>query len=84
MNTNLHCIIDSAYGIYIPQTFAITYSYQKWNCTADDWEILLDIDHEYYLETWEGVLNNAYFIDANNTKWVLYQDTDLFITPVHD
>ncbi len=50
--------------------------------SSDQKEILLaGPDHQDYWDTWNTVLNNAYFIDPDtNMRWYLYQGDsgDLF------
>lgn len=75
--SNATCLlINSSNGVYTPKTFAS--NFEGWQgISEEDFEILADVDHEHYWETWDIVLNNAYYIQDGN-RYTLYQDDDLF------
>jgi hypothetical protein len=63
------CLIDDAYGIYVPQA----------GISVEDAAVLLaGPDHERYWETWDRVLRNARYTDKDVRVWRLEQDGDLF------
>lgn len=79
MNDSAICLLDSAHGQYIPQSFVELYNADEWGISEEDAEILLSgPDHEWYWETWEEVLNSAEFTDNNGNKYCLHQDGDLW------
>ena len=60
-------LVDNHYGIYIPQAFVEHYDMEAWHVDDADAEILkAGPEHEYYLETWERVMDNAYYLDDDN------------------
>ena len=72
-------LLDGNRGIYVPQGFAECFSREEWNYSKEDEEILISgPDHEYYWETWDDILQNAYYIDNDGLRWHLWQDGDLF------
>ena len=76
---------NSALGIYIPQYFAETVKRdQILYVTEEDWKILEagpdGPECEFYLETWDTVLNCAETRDGG----VLWQDGDLWIVYAQD
>lgn len=73
------CLVDSAYGVYVPQVFAENYDLSDWGISAEDAAILLSgPDHRWYWETWDMVLCDAHCTDENGRVWRLEQDGDLF------
>lgn len=79
---NAKCLISSGAGIYIPKEFAKGYDMEAWHVDVADTDILKDgAEHEFYWDTWDYVLDNAYFIDSDGKRWTLYQDDDLFVIP---
>jgi hypothetical protein len=76
----IHCIMDSAHGIYIPQNFAEEYltDLRQWSGVSKDDRatLLVGPDHESYWDAWCNVLDNA---EHKTTGSTLYQDGDLFI-----
>ena len=75
--------LDGARGVYIPQNFAEIIIRDAVSGVSDeDWKILeAGPDHEWYWETWDGVMNNAVITDSDDEKYVLYQDSDLWLIP---
>jgi hypothetical protein len=77
----MYCLLDSARGIYIPQSFAICYDCKDWGITPEDEAILKEgPDSEHYWEAWDIVLAEAKFTDAYERTYVLYlgESGDLF------
>lgn len=74
-------IIDSQYGVYIPQMFAKSYlEDQRWiGMEEGDIKVLLiGPDHPEYFDAWERVLVEAHYVDKDGRDWKLWQDGDLF------
>jgi hypothetical protein len=69
----MHFLLDSARGVYLPQSFAICYDHETWGISPDDHAILLEgPEAEYYWEAWESVLNNARFVNALGQTYYLW------------
>jgi len=75
-------ILSDRHGVYIPQMFAqildVSESWEDYD--PKDVEILLrgpSVDG--YWETWQNILDNAYYFDLKGNYWQLYQDGDLFV-----
>ena len=74
-------MINSQFGIYIPQMFAKSYlEDQRWiEADPDEIEILGDgPDHPQYWEAWEHVLDQAKYMDKDGVEWKLWLEGDLF------
>lgn len=73
------CIVDGAWGIYIPQRFAERFDAAAWGISADDTATLLSgPDAEFYWETWDDVTASASHTDKDGKVWALEPDGDLF------
>lgn len=71
-------LADSSRGVYIPQNFVQTCYMAEWHVNEEDSRVLLaGPDHEHYWETWDSVLNNAYW-EKDGKRWHLSQDGDLW------
>ena len=65
-------------GIYIPRDFVQCFLMDKWHVSEKTAEFLANgPDQEWYWDTWNDVLNDAYYEKDGHT-WRLYQDGDLF------
>jgi len=78
---NPECIVDSAHGVYIPQTFAELYldgTVFPHNVCYEDQAVLLDgPENEDYWDVWNDVLD--YFeVKQSNSTVTIHQDMDLF------
>ena len=73
----IQLLLSDARGVYIPRDFIDNFDLEKWHVKEYCLDVLSNPDNEWYWDTWEQVLNNAYFIDSGN-KWLLYQDGDLW------
>lgn len=73
----IQLLLDSNRGIYIPKNFAEECNMEEWHVSAEYAEALKDADGEYYYETWDRVLTNAYW-EKDGQKFHLYQDGDLW------
>lgn len=78
-------ILSDARGIYIPRDFVIDecgeidYEHCKaWHIKTEDAEILKNPDHDAYWDTWNDILNYAYFTDDDGNDYRLHQDGDLW------
>ena len=77
----LKLLLSDVRGIYIPQKFYCVFNLSYWNINSDTVEGIDDLsspENDFYWDTWEIVLNNAFFIDKDGHKWTLYQDVDLW------
>ena len=82
---NAKLLLNDAHGVYIPQLFARNFNMDDWHVSHDDVKFLDAIDHEWYWEAWQSVLDTAYFIhDDTGVKYCLYQDGDLWAVPEQD
>lgn len=70
-------LLDGARGIYIPNAFIRGFNLHHWNIRKDDYQELLNVDHEHYWDAWQELLEKAYCIE-NGIKWTLEQDDSLF------
>ena len=76
---NIACLINSAHGMYVPQTFIRLYRAAAWGIENSDAEILrAGPDHPDYWDTWDNVLNCAHYVAHDGRTFTLYQDGDLF------
>ena len=77
----MHCLLDSARGIYLPHDFAVMVDGIDWGLDPDDIATLKEgPDSEYYCEAWNSVLSSAKFVDAIGRVYFLYlgESGDLF------
>lgn len=75
-NSNIQLLLSDARGIYIPRDFYEDFDLDKWNLKAEELTVLADPENEWYWDTWEYVLNTAYF-EIDGKTYHLYQDGDL-------
>ena len=79
MTDNVAILLDESRGIYIPKNFVDEFDIAKWNVSAKDAEILSrGPEDELYWDAWHNVLDNAWYVDKEGTRWRLYQDGTLF------
>ena len=73
-------LVNSAFGIYIPQFFFKTCDYSQWTeIDTDDMMCVNDgVDNEHYWDCWDNIIANAKMIDEHGNTWRLYQDGDLY------
>jgi hypothetical protein len=87
MQTVLLILSDSR-GIYIPRDFVCD-NYNEiaaehcaaWGLTDENvewWQDAADPGSEYYLESWDWILNNAKFTAENGDVYLLHHDCDLW------
>ena len=79
--SGINLLLSDVRGIYIPQKFYCVFNLSDWNINSDTVEGIDDLsspENEFYWDTWEIVLNSAFFIDKDGHKWVLYQDGELW------
>jgi hypothetical protein len=75
--SNIHLLIDSHHGVYVPQLFAEHCAHQWDGIKPKDIQTLLSgPDTEWYWESWETVLNNAKHKTISGLT--LHQDGDLW------
>lgn len=82
MKEIMELLFSGHHGIYIPQAFAEQFNPENsyWVYDLEDAAILREgPDHEFYWETWQDVLDNAYWQEnAEGPKYHLRQDDDLW------
>jgi len=89
-------LVDSAHGIYIPQSFCQRYGIE---CNFKNWDDVKDIvkklahnksiDDEFYYDDWDELMNKAILISHRIGDYYLsyLNDCDLWAVPmdyVHD
>ena len=74
--SNIEILLSDARGIYIPRDFYQGFDLEKWNLKAEDLTALNDPEDENYWDTWDHVLNTAYF-EIDGKKYSLCQVGDL-------
>ena len=75
----INLLLSNSSGVKIPQDFYNNFDLEKWHIKKSYFLNNLNIVHsENYCRAWEEVLNNAYYLDDDGNKFVLYQDGDLF------
>ena len=75
--SGMFLLMDGNRGIYIPKNFS-EFDMQKWHVNKSVAEKLNDVYSVDYWDTWDYVLDSAYYIDDNGNKWELWQDGDLW------
>jgi hypothetical protein len=74
---NAVLLVNSALGVYVPETFAKRYpEFLNDEQKAD----LSNHENEFYWETWENVLDNVR-ITIDGKRYSLYQEDDLWGLP---
>lgn len=85
MSNEIHLILSSDRGVYIPQNFA-----EEYESYTGTWEgiNLVDIvvllkgpEHEWYWEAWNNVEMNAKFTHNDGTVYHLHLDGDVWLIP---
>ena len=72
-------LLSNCRGVKIPQDFYNNFDLEKWHIKKSYFlNNLNEVHSENYWCAWEEVLNNAYYLDDDGNKFVLYQDGDLF------
>lgn len=76
-------LFDSNRGVYIPQHFAQEIRREMVSgVSADDFAVLESgPDHEWYWDTWNDVEQNAVLTKPDGSRWILYQDGDVWLVP---
>lgn len=77
---NIELLCDSHHGVYIPQIMIQRLLDAGWTkIPFDAVDVLKDIEHENYWDTWEEVLNNAEWKDQSSGQvFKLHHDGDLW------
>ena len=70
-------LLSDSRGIYIPNNFYTDFDLEKWHLAHLDLSDLDDVENESYWDTWEMVLNTAYFV-LDGKRYELHQDGDLW------
>lgn len=81
--TGIHSklILSDRQGVFIPQIFVNNFDMSVWNISESDNDLLIlkiGPEHEWYWESWNVILDKAFFIDEYGYRWHLEQDGDLF------
>lgn len=76
--SGISLLLSDSRGVYIPRDFVNNFDLDKWHVKEDYMDELSSTDNEWYWDTWDVILNNAYFVDENGNKWELWQDGDLW------
>ena len=75
----INLLLSDCRGVKIPQDFYNNFDLEKWHIKKSYFlNSLNEVHSENYWSAWEEVLNNAYYLDDDGNKFVLYQDGDLF------
>ena len=74
----INLLLSDCRGIKIPQDFYNGFDLGKWHINETEIQALSECCNESYWNCWDYVLDNAYYLDGNGNKFVLYQDGDLF------
>jgi hypothetical protein len=77
--------ISDCHGRYIPQLWCADLDQDQAVAIGANWTdvetCMYGPDHEWYWEAWEAILDDVSMTDENGTKWILYQDGDLWEVP---
>jgi hypothetical protein len=75
----IEILLNDTRGVYIPRDFVQGFDMEAWHITDQDMiNDLQEPENEWYWESWESLMNNAYFVDSEGMTWRLYQEGDLF------
>ena len=77
-NSAVVILLSDARGIYIPRDFVQSSNMKEWHIDERDADVCSDPENEWYWDSWESILNNAFFIDKDGNKYRLWQDGDLW------
>ena len=77
MNTKIKLLVDGVNGQYVPSSFIRCYDMEKWHI-VERAEAYREADDEMKSWIWDGILNEAYYIDEDGYKWTLHHEDDLF------
>ena len=75
---SINLLLSDCRGINIPNDFYNNFDLAEWHINESEVLELSDRDNESYWGCWSYILDNAYYLDDNNNKFVLYQNGDLF------
>jgi hypothetical protein len=65
----------------VTNLFPFEENMQAWQgIDLDDVLTCIDPDSEWYWDAWQSILDNAFWIDEDGTKYTLYQSGDLWAT----
>ncbi len=74
----MELLIDGHHGVYIPKLFCEYYAENFEGIDKEDIETCKDPNNQWYWESWDNILNNAYIIQ-DGKKYILWQNMDLFL-----
>lgn len=72
--------VDGAYGVYVPETFAVMIAPSEWDGISQEDLLTLQLREfgDDYWDTWDTVLENATYTDTDGNVFRLHQDGDLW------
>lgn len=72
-------LLGDFYGTNLPMKFSTNFDLSLWHGLSNiDLDDLSSSDNDFYWDTWQEVLDRAYFLDTHGNKFTLYQDGELF------
>lgn len=75
----MEVLIDSSWGIYIPQVFVEREDPEAWGLTDEEVAVLKSgPDHPAYWGVWEDVVDGA-TLEEDGKVYRLFEDGDLFL-----
>lgn len=77
----VNCLMDGAWGIYIPNVFVKDYTMSRWGLDPESWAVKTCLagpngDCDYWM-AWDEIRNKAEFHQDGHV-WCLYHDGDLW------
>ena len=77
-NSAVVLLLSDARGIYIPRDFVQSFNMKEWHVNEIDVNAYNDPENESYLDSWDSILNDTFFIDKGGNKYQLWQEGDLW------
>lgn len=78
-NSAVFLLLSDERGVYIPRDFVQSFNMKDWHVDERDVADCSDPENEYYWDSWDVIINNAFLIDAYGNQYRLWQDEDLWI-----
>jgi hypothetical protein len=79
--SGIRILVNSGFGVYIPQAFADMPDSIEWGLTDKIRDVLLagpDDDWEQYWDLWNDILGTAVYEDKDGNEWHVHQEGDVF------
>jgi len=87
-DSHAEILVNSAHGIFIPQTFIEWFEpYIVWPDDKDIQQILDDLkspENEFYWDSWDWILGNCKITDDDGKMFFLFQYEDVWAIPVDE